>query len=381
MKKAKLISSVIIFSYIVVSLSGTGYVDDPPEPLLTPKGSDVDETFAYEEWSQEIIDYYDDYYQDKYEDAILLESTTAMYICHSYGWAHRKDLWIEEPKYEIYYQDGSYEEVDDTYLYQSKISYDMGSGGYNHTARPIIEADTISDYIISKWGVAGPLMKHKLHDDPYDTTTIGYIYWAHYDSLFPETPENFSLSGEWGEYVQLGWDAVDYVDYYNIYRKLGQGGSWGSPIGTHTLTSYTDYDIRIRTPRDQGAEDYYYRISAVNDPVGKDPNESAPTSALCVWGELMKGSSLLPKTFALRPNFPNPFNPVTKIQYELPKTEYVTLTVYNITGQVVAKLVDRTVEAGYHEAFWDASKLASGVYIYKLTAGSYTSVKRMMLVK
>ncbi len=88
-----------------------------------------------------------------------------------------------------------------------------------------------------------------------------------------------------------------------------------------------------------------------------------------------------PSSYVLAQNYPNPFNPVTTIKYELPKTEYVTLTVYNIMGQVVTKLVDRTVEAGYHEAVWDASKLASGVYIYKLTAGNFTSVKRMMLVK
>ncbi len=88
-----------------------------------------------------------------------------------------------------------------------------------------------------------------------------------------------------------------------------------------------------------------------------------------------------PLAYSLAQNYPNPFNPVTTIKYELPKTEYVTLTVYNITGQVVKKLVDRTVEAGYHEAIWDASKVASGVYIYKQTARSYTSVKRMLLVK
>ncbi len=90
---------------------------------------------------------------------------------------------------------------------------------------------------------------------------------------------------------------------------------------------------------------------------------------------------MLPSDYRLAQNYPNPFNPVTTIKYELPKTEYVTLTVYNITGQVVAKLANRTVEAGYHEAIWDASNLASGVYIYRLTAGNFTSVKRMLLVK
>ena len=89
----------------------------------------------------------------------------------------------------------------------------------------------------------------------------------------------------------------------------------------------------------------------------------------------------IPKKFEMRQNYPNPFNPTTKIEYALPKNEFVTLKIYNSLGQEVKTLINRNVSAGYHTINFNASNLASGIYIYRIKAGNFVSVKKMMLLK
>jgi len=89
----------------------------------------------------------------------------------------------------------------------------------------------------------------------------------------------------------------------------------------------------------------------------------------------------IPAEFELSQNYPNPFNPSTTIRYGLPSRSHVTLTVFNILGQQVATLVEGEMEAGYHEAVFDASRLASGVYLYRLQAGDFVQTKRLVLLR
>ncbi|NLT50574.1 MAG: T9SS type A sorting domain-containing protein [Ignavibacteria bacterium] len=87
------------------------------------------------------------------------------------------------------------------------------------------------------------------------------------------------------------------------------------------------------------------------------------------------------KTFVLMQNYPNPFNPSTMISYQLPMNNFVTLKVYNMLGQEVATLVNRQQPAGNYEVKFDASNLSSGIYLYKLQAGEFSSVKKLILMK
>lgn len=89
----------------------------------------------------------------------------------------------------------------------------------------------------------------------------------------------------------------------------------------------------------------------------------------------------VPVSFELYQNYPNPFNPTTSIKFALPKESQVKLSVYTILGQEVATLVNSVMPAGYHTVNFDASNLPSGMYIYKIDAGSFSQIKKMLLMK
>ncbi|CUT02297.1 carbohydrate-binding module family 20 domain-containing protein [Candidatus Chrysopegis kryptomonas] len=95
----------------------------------------------------------------------------------------------------------------------------------------------------------------------------------------------------------------------------------------------------------------------------------------------VKETGEVPLTYELYQNYPNPFNPTTTIKYSIPNTERVTLKIYNILGQEVATLIDEEQKPGVYELKFDATNLASGVYFYRLQAGKFNAVKKMMLVK
>ena len=94
----------------------------------------------------------------------------------------------------------------------------------------------------------------------------------------------------------------------------------------------------------------------------------------------------LPERYSMSQNYPNPFNPTTQINFEIPVRSHVTLTVYNLLGQKVTTLVDKEMSAGRYIADWNSAsdsgtKVASGVYFYKLEAGDFIETKKMMLLK
>jgi hypothetical protein len=88
-----------------------------------------------------------------------------------------------------------------------------------------------------------------------------------------------------------------------------------------------------------------------------------------------------PREFFLGQNYPNPFNPSTTIRYGLPSRAHVSLAVFNTLGQQVSVLQNGEQEAGYHEVKFDGANLPSGIYLYRLQAGSFTETKKVILVR
>ena len=90
---------------------------------------------------------------------------------------------------------------------------------------------------------------------------------------------------------------------------------------------------------------------------------------------------VLTQKFVLEQNYPNPFNPSTTISFALPQQANVKLNVYNSLGEEVAELVNGNISAGNHQVTFDASHLSSGLYFYRMAAGSFFEVKKMILLK
>jgi len=92
-------------------------------------------------------------------------------------------------------------------------------------------------------------------------------------------------------------------------------------------------------------------------------------------------SPLENKIYYLSNNFPNPFNPTTKIKYSIPKLSFVTLKVFDVLGKEIETLVNKDKHTGNYEVEFNAAHLPSGVYFYKLQAGNYIETKKMLLLK
>ncbi|MBN1154466.1 T9SS type A sorting domain-containing protein, partial [candidate division KSB1 bacterium] len=92
-------------------------------------------------------------------------------------------------------------------------------------------------------------------------------------------------------------------------------------------------------------------------------------------------SANAPVTYELEQNYPNPFNPTTNIQFQLPKSGHVTLSVYDVTGRLVATLVDEKLELGRYTIHFDAARFASGIYFYRIKSSEFNDVKKMLLIK
>ncbi|RME19554.1 MAG: T9SS C-terminal target domain-containing protein, partial [Candidatus Zixiibacteriota bacterium] len=93
-----------------------------------------------------------------------------------------------------------------------------------------------------------------------------------------------------------------------------------------------------------------------------------------------------PTEYSLNQNYPNPFNPTTEISFALPEAANVTLDIYNVLGQRVTSLINGELPAGEHTVTWNGTNdagasVASGVYFYRLTAGSFVQTKKMMMLK
>ena len=89
----------------------------------------------------------------------------------------------------------------------------------------------------------------------------------------------------------------------------------------------------------------------------------------------------IPREFSLEQNFPNPFNPSTVISFKLPVSSFVLLKVYDLLGEEIATLANGLKQPGTYKVTWNAVGLASGVYLYRLEAGSFIETKKLLLVR
>ncbi|MDP3582955.1 MAG: FlgD immunoglobulin-like domain containing protein, partial [Ignavibacteria bacterium] len=131
---------------------------------------------------------------------------------------------------------------------------------------------------------------------------------------------------------------------------------------------------------------YYWRASSTTNS-GLTSNYSAPTSfSTGSTVTAIENKEVLPTQFELSQNYPNPFNPTTVISYQLPANSFVTLKVYDMLGREVKTLVSQETAAGKYSVDWNGddsygNKVATGAYVYRIIAGDFISVKKMLLIK
>ncbi|MDK9700596.1 MAG: T9SS type A sorting domain-containing protein, partial [bacterium] len=92
-------------------------------------------------------------------------------------------------------------------------------------------------------------------------------------------------------------------------------------------------------------------------------------------------TSGLPRVYSLHQNYPNPFNPTTEIRFDLPAAGMVRLEVFNVLGQKIATLVNQPLQPGYHTVRFQATEMPAGVYFYRMEAGAFQAMEKMILMK
>ena len=109
--------------------------------------------------------------------------------------------------------------------------------------------------------------------------------------------------------------------------------------------------------------------------------QNGSVSVIAVDIDERDGTNGLVRSFSLSQNYPNPFNPETVIRYSIPKAEKVSVVVYNLLGEKVARLIDERKQAGSYVVKWNASNVSSGIYFYRLQAGDFVQTRKMVLLK
>ncbi len=231
-----------------------------------------------------------------------------------------------------------------------------------------------------------------------ETINAHTTYTAYYKAKPSLTNRYLTISTTIGQPVTLNWNEhpSSNVTQYKIYRKVRpSGGTTGPEILIATInnmgtTTYVDNDYFVSNLfYYQLYYDVRYVYSGQCDGVNYTTESDA--SYLSTFGDTNMGQvdnkvaqqkqvKEIPEGYAVA-NYPNPFNPTTVINYQLPKDGMVTLKVYDVLGKEVATLVNDNRSAGYYSVEFNASNLPSGIYIYTITSNHFIQSKKMLLMK
>jgi hypothetical protein len=192
-------------------------------------------------------------------------------------------------------------------------------------------------------------------------------------SIVPVELSSFTAENVDGEVV-LKWQTATETN--NQGFEIERATSSTTPVqdwtkvsfveGRGTTTGLTEYSYKDKITN---PGNYVYRLKQID------------FDGTYEYSQEIEVEVFSPTKFSLEQNYPNPFNPSTTIKFALPVDSRVKINVYNTVGQLVETLVDKELESGYHEVNFNASRLASGVYLYQLQAKDYVSVKKMLLIK
>jgi hypothetical protein len=184
---------------------------------------------------------------------------------------------------------------------------------------------------------------------------------------------------------------IPFGTRYNSIELTVQNASTSEPAGvtvtpqkTPSWLHITPEKIVTKSIKPGGSDSITFTFSIDNTAPVKQTQEIkfvVSSKSGESWTKKMNLTVDAPASYKLYQNYPNPFNPATTISYQLPEDGKVSLIIYNILGQQVATLVDEVQNAGYKQVVFNVNKISSGVYFYRLRAGSFTEIKKMLFIR
>lgn len=226
--------------------------------------------------------------------------------------------------------------------------------------------------------LASPLVNPGFNAD--FSTLAGGPFHSSFTTL-PVQLASFTARTLDGGRVRLEWRTISEINNYGFFVQrniLGSLDGWmdvpNSFIAGHGTTNEPRQYSFVDANPPRGSVQYRLRQVDLDGTV----HYSEPIS-INVATEV-KGENL-PTQFALHQNYPNPFNPSTRIKYDLPEKAHVSIVVVNMLGQVVRTLLDDVRDAGFYEMQFDASNLASGIYLYRIQASNFVATKKFVMIR
>ena len=202
------------------------------------------------------------------------------------------------------------------------------------------------------------------------------------ESSVPVKLSSFTASSENGV-VTLEWITESEVDNlgFHVYRALSERGPYEKITAERIQGAGSSATKHEYTFTDEGLTEgvtYWYRLEDVAFDGTRTMHGPISVDA--------EGVVSLPEEYVLPPCYPNPFNSITTIQYQLPESSDVRLAIYNVLGQEVRVLVEETQEAGQHTVHWDSRddsgrEMGSGIYLSRLQREQFSSTRRMLLLR
>jgi len=195
---------------------------------------------------------------------------------------------------------------------------------------------------------------------------IGGGFPGSYEGIYALYVSNNALYAG-GSFVTAGANNANSIAKWNGSGWSALGNGITNFSGQGIVLSLTNYNNYLFAGGEFTSPDYSWIASNLCEtviPIGIEP-----------------GNITIPKTYYLSQNYPNPFNPSTRISFSLPEKSFVTLRVYDMLGREIAELVNNELNTGNHSINWNASAYPSGVYFYKIEAGTFVESKKMVLIK